>query len=71
MWYCRSGLSSDSVGSWGRSFTANSSRMLGFSAHIPMMELLALAVMKGIIEKIACLVYGEMVANDVYFNHNK
>lgn len=43
MLYCNNGLASDNAGSYGFNLTARSSKIVGFNAHIPIIELLALA----------------------------
>jgi hypothetical protein len=43
MEYCKVGLRKVRVSSVGNKDTANSSIMVGFNAHIPIIELLALA----------------------------
>lgn len=58
MLYCKRGLMAASSLSYGLSLTANNSRILGFKAHIPIIELLALAenkVNKIILKIVICL----------------
>lgn len=43
MLYCSSGLAIDNPGSYGFNLTARSSKIVGFNAHIPIIELLAFA----------------------------
>lgn len=43
MLYCKNGLAVDRAVSYGFNLTARSSKILGFKAHIPIIELLAFA----------------------------